>query len=361
MHGSEGQREQELLLEQLGQGGMRSRFRYLPARRWTSRIEGRNQEFHRNFEIQCHIAEATLTAGREVRAQGAANHDGLLFSPRERQPVIDRPRRNRHAKRIGKTPGEFDGIHPPLQRGGRSGELLVVGAEGAGGFSHPDRLPQDVSSASAARKRVEISRYRRRALSARQAVARLVLASSSPYRRELLARILNEFETLAPHVDETLDKNERPRDAVLRLARAKATAVAALRPDAIIVAGDQLAEFNERPVGKPRDDTDARRLLAKLSGHALTYCTAIALLFPGDKDPVLHLDISRVNLRTLGAEEITRYVARERPLDCAGALKLETSGIALCSGIETSDPTALIGLPLISLADLLRRRRFPLS
>lgn len=189
---------------------------------------------------------------------------------------------------------------------------------------------------------------------------RLVLASSSPYRRELLARIVSEFETLVPYVDETLDPKERPRDAVLRLARAKAMVVAALRPDAVVVAGDQLAEFDGRPIGKPRDEADARRLLGKLSGRTLTYCTAVALLFPGDEDPVLHLDLSRVSLRRLGAEEIVSYVARERPLDCAGALKLETSGVALCTGVETSDPTALIGLPLIALADLLRRRGFPL-
>jgi 7-methyl-GTP pyrophosphatase len=184
-------------------------------------------------------------------------------------------------------------------------------------------------------------------------VPALVLASSSPYRRELLTRIVSDFEALAPRVDETLGPDEHPRDAVLRLARAKATAVAVRRPDAVILAGDQLAGLDDRPIGKPLDDADARRMLAKLSGRTISYYTAVALLSAGSREPHIHLDVGRVFLRTLDEAEIERYVAAESPLDCAGALKLEGLGIALCARIETTDPTGLIGLPLIATARLL--------
>lgn len=180
------------------------------------------------------------------------------------------------------------------------------------------------------------------------------MASSSPYRRSLLARIVGEFETLAPQVDETLAPEEGPRDAVLRLAQAKAAAVSARRPDAVVLAGDQLADLGGRPLGKPRNEADAHRMLMALSGHTLVYYTALALLAPEADKPVLHLDTSRVGLRGLDSGEIARYLARERPIDCAGALRLEASGIALCTSVETSDPTALIGLPLIAAARMLR-------
>lgn len=182
----------------------------------------------------------------------------------------------------------------------------------------------------------------------------LVLASSSPYRRDLLARIVGEFDTLAPQVDETLALEEHPRDAVLRLAGAKAAAVAAQRPDAVVLAGDQLADLAGRPLGKPADTAEACRMLADLSGHTLIYYTALVLVVPGENEPLLHLDTSRVSLRDLTSDEIARYVARERPFDCAGALRLEASGIALCKSVETSDPTALIGLPLVSATRMLR-------
>ncbi|MGH8272741.1 MAG: Maf family protein [Gammaproteobacteria bacterium] len=191
-------------------------------------------------------------------------------------------------------------------------------------------------------------------------VASLILASTSRYRRELLARLGITFETAAPHVNETLADGEAPADAALRLARAKARAVAEQRPEALVLASDQLADLDGTALGKPRDAAEARRRLAQMSGQTLTYCTAIALLAPGAERPETFLDESRVYLRAYDEEEISRYVAAANPLDCAGGLKLEGLGAALCERIETADPTALIGLPLIATARLLRAAGYPL-
>ncbi|MDN5863727.1 MAG: Maf family nucleotide pyrophosphatase [Gammaproteobacteria bacterium] len=194
----------------------------------------------------------------------------------------------------------------------------------------------------------------------KEAVPTLILASTSPYRRELLGRLGVEFETFAPEVDESLRANETPGDAGLRLACAKARAAAGQRADALILAGDQLASFNGQPVGKPADTGTAEQYLEQFSGRILTYYTAIALLISGNDTPVTHLDESRVHLRPLDRDEIRRYVAKENPIDCAGGLKLESLGSALCERIETEDPTALAGLPLIATARLLREHGYAL-
>lgn len=181
----------------------------------------------------------------------------------------------------------------------------------------------------------------------------LVLASSSRYRRDLLARIVDEFKTLSPQLDETVRAGEQPQEAVMRIADEKALAAARLRPKALILAGDQLASLAGRPLGKPVTMEEAVAQLEAMSGRTVTYCTAIAVLSPQEK-LLTHLDLSHVTLRRLNAAEIQRYLAREQPLDCAGALRLERSGIALCKSIETADSTALIGLPLIATARILR-------
>lgn len=185
----------------------------------------------------------------------------------------------------------------------------------------------------------------------------LVLASASPYRRELLRRLGLDFSVAAVQVDESLQNGERPEQAVVRLARAKAHAGARLHREATILASDQLAGLGERALGKPGNHVTALAQLTKMSGQTVTYYTALALVAPGD-DTATFLDISHVRLRVLGSEEIERYLAAEKPLDCAGALKLESRGIALCERIDTADPTALIGLPLIATARLLRERGF---
>jgi septum formation protein len=184
----------------------------------------------------------------------------------------------------------------------------------------------------------------------------LLLASTSRYKRELFARLGVAFEPCAPAVDETLAAGETPLAAALRLAQAKARAVAETHPRALVLAGDQLAALADEPIGKPPDAEAARRRLAQMAGETITYYTAIALSAPALSQPVVFVDESRVRLRSLTAQEISRYIAREKPFDCAGGLKLESLGSALCERIDTHDPTALIGLPLIAVARLLREQ-----
>lgn len=186
---------------------------------------------------------------------------------------------------------------------------------------------------------------------------RLILASTSPYRRELLRRLGVEFTPTPARVDESLHAEETAQAAVVRLALAKARAGARAHPDAAVLASDQLAAVGDLALGKPGTHAAAAAQLTAMSGHSVTYCTALALVAPRG-DPATALDISRVTLRRLGAEEIARYLAAEEPFDCAGALKLEGRGIALCERVDTSDPTALIGLPLIATARLLRAQGF---
>ncbi|MGH8225646.1 MAG: Maf family protein [Gammaproteobacteria bacterium] len=188
----------------------------------------------------------------------------------------------------------------------------------------------------------------------------LILASSSPYRRELLERLGIDFEVVSPAVDESLRAEETPAAATLRLARAKAQAVAARRPEALILASDQLASLDGEALGKPHDAETARRWLAQMSGRTVTYHTAVALLAPGESEAATHLDQSHAVLRRFDAGEIARYLEQTQPLDCAGALRLEGLGAALCERIETADPTALIGLPLIATARLLRDQGYTL-
>lgn len=182
---------------------------------------------------------------------------------------------------------------------------------------------------------------------------RLVLASTSPYRRQLLARLRLAFETCAPGIDETLAAGESAEQAVARLAAAKAEAGAAQAPAALVIGSDQLAALDDAALGKPASAEAAMQQLTAMSGREITYYTALAVRAP-EGTVLTHIDRSRVSLRKNTPREIARYLAAERPFDCAGALKLEGLGIALCDHIETADPTALIGLPLIATARLLR-------
>jgi septum formation protein len=187
----------------------------------------------------------------------------------------------------------------------------------------------------------------------------LILASTSAYRRELLARLRIPFSAIGPGVDETRVDHELPQQMVARLARSKAAAIAARHPDAWVIGSDQIAvrcdaSGIEHILGKP-GTTD--RLVAQLqdsSGCTLTFLTAVAVL--KQESGALHefIDTTRVRLRTLDQATIRRYVELEAPLDCAGGFKSEGLGIALCESIESQDPSALIGLPLIRLAVTLR-------
>jgi septum formation protein len=178
----------------------------------------------------------------------------------------------------------------------------------------------------------------------------LVLASTSAYRRSLLARLGVPFEVAAPAVDEAPLGGESPPDLVRRLAAAKAEAVARRYPDAWVIGSDQLAFRDGEILGKPGSIDRCIAQLTAASGRPVTFLTAVCLF--RHRDGARHATIDRtiVHFRANAAARIQRYVELERPLDCAGGFKSEGLGIALFERIESSDPTALVGLPLIWLA-----------
>jgi septum formation protein len=190
--------------------------------------------------------------------------------------------------------------------------------------------------------------------------APLVLASTSSYRRELLARLGLPFETRSPDVDETPAPGELPTDRALRLALAKARAVAAKRPEAVVIGSDQVASLGEgsaaRILRKPGTAERCREQLLCLSGQVARFDTAVAVIWPGGY--ATHVDITRVGFRPFSPAEAERYVAREPAFDCAGGFKCEGLGVTLMTRIESADPTGLIGLPLIWLSDALRGAGF---
>ena len=192
---------------------------------------------------------------------------------------------------------------------------------------------------------------------------RLILASTSTYRRALLERLGVDFTIQAPGVDETPRPAEQPLDLVKRLARTKARQVAVTAPDAWVIGSDQTAirrgdDGAEEIVGKPGSVENCTAQLHRASGRSVTFLTAVALTRAADSALVEFLDTTRVDFHPLDAATIDRYVARESPLDCAGGFKSEGLGISLCRAIHSEDPTALIGLPLIRLAAALREAGF---
>lgn len=183
--------------------------------------------------------------------------------------------------------------------------------------------------------------------------AGLVLASSSPYRAELLGRLRLPFATDAPAVDETAHAGEAAADLAGRLALAKAGAVAARRPGYWVIGSDQVAECGGEILGKPGSRQQAQRQLQLMSGQTVGFHTACVLLRAGAA-PLRAADLTVVTVRTLDAATIQRYLDAEPALDCAGSFRCEGLGISLFESIDSRDPTALIGLPLIALARLLR-------
>jgi septum formation protein len=187
------------------------------------------------------------------------------------------------------------------------------------------------------------------------ATLRLVLASTSPYRRQLLERFGQRFTVAAPEVDESSLPGETPIDLVNRLARAKAEVVARRNPRSIVIGSDQVAVFGREIIGKPGNPERCIEQLKAVSGQRLTFHTAVHVIQSDSGSNDSHLDITTVHFRKLSAEEIARYVARERPVNCAGGFKAEGLGITLFDRIDSQDPTALIGLPLIWLSAALRK------
>jgi septum formation protein len=182
----------------------------------------------------------------------------------------------------------------------------------------------------------------------------LILASTSRYRRELLQRLRLPFEAHAPHVDETPQSGEAPSALALRLALAKARAVAAQHPAAVVVGSDQVADLDGVPVGKPLTHERAREQLAAMSGRRVVFQTAVAVVRADRSFERALLAPVTVRFRVLDAASIERYLQLDQPYDCAGSAKSESLGVALLESIESDDPTALVGLPLIRTCELLR-------
>ena len=182
----------------------------------------------------------------------------------------------------------------------------------------------------------------------------LILASTSRYRRELLQRLRLPFEVHSPQTDETPLPGESPALLAQRLALAKAHAVAALRPEAIVIGSDQVADLDGQPIGKPGTHECAVAQLRLMRGRRVVFQTAVAVVRADTRFARVLLAPVAVTFRMLCDAEIEHYLRTEEPYDCAGSAKCETLGIALLEAIDSDDPTALIGLPLIRTCELLR-------
>jgi len=189
--------------------------------------------------------------------------------------------------------------------------------------------------------------------------SRLILASSSAYRRELLGRLRLPFEAVAPDIDETPRPGETPDATALRLARDKAAAVAAAHPGALVIGSDQVATLDGAQIGKPGDHARAMEQLRTMRGRRVVFHTALCLWDGRVADPAAAAQVENVQtivtFRDLPDTELDAYLRIEQPYDCAGSAKNEGLGIALLERIDASDPTALTGLPLIALTGMLRR------
>ena len=181
----------------------------------------------------------------------------------------------------------------------------------------------------------------------------LILGSTSKYRRELLSRLRIPFDCIPPKVDETPLVNETPRDLALRLALAKAKAVAALHPDAVVIGSDQVADLNDEPLGKPGNFERATKQLKAMRGQTVIFQTALAVVCHNTGFEQVDISAVRVVFRDLSDDDITAYLHAEEPYDCAGSAKSEGLGIALLERIDSDDPTALVGLPLIRTAKMI--------
>jgi len=182
----------------------------------------------------------------------------------------------------------------------------------------------------------------------------LVLGSTSVYRRELLSRLRLPFSVEAPHVDETPRAGEAPAELARRLAAAKAAAVADKHPEAIVIGSDQVADLEGEPLGKPGNHDNAVAQLRRMRGRTVIFQTALSVLCRASGFAQHDLAPVRVRFRELADDEIEAYLRAEQPYDCAGSAKSEGAGIALLDAIDSDDPTALVGLPLIRTCRMLR-------
>lgn len=186
---------------------------------------------------------------------------------------------------------------------------------------------------------------------------RLILASSSQYRKELLSRLQLPFEVVVPNIDETPQAGETPDNTALRLAREKSSVIAARVPDALVIGSDQVATLDGQQIGKPGTHTNALKQLQEMRGRTVVFHTALCVQDgrPGARYATQQENVqTAVTFRNLPDAELDAYLRIEQPYDCAGSAKNEGLGIALIEKIESTDPTALTGLPLIALSTMLR-------
>jgi septum formation protein len=186
------------------------------------------------------------------------------------------------------------------------------------------------------------------------AAATIVLASSSIYRRGLLDRFLDEYEAVSPKVDESDDGTELPEHLAARLAREKAEAVSSTHRDSLIIGADQVAVLDDQVLGKPGDHQRAIEQLLAVSGRSLRFLTAVCVLDPAGRTRHEHIDRTAVRFRQFDLRLAETYLRHDEPYDCAGSFKVEGAGFVLFESVQTDDPTALIGLPMIWLAETLR-------
>jgi 7-methyl-GTP pyrophosphatase len=182
---------------------------------------------------------------------------------------------------------------------------------------------------------------------------RIILASSSSYRRGLLDGFLDNYEAITPDIDESNDQGLEPGELATYLARKKAEAIAVNARQALIIGADQLAIRDDQVLGKPGDHQKAVEQLLAASGKAVTFLTAVCILDPVSRTRYEHTDITTVRFRQFDLRLVEAYLRHDEPYDCAGSFKLEGAGFVLFESVQTDDPTALIGLPMIWLADRL--------
>ena len=181
----------------------------------------------------------------------------------------------------------------------------------------------------------------------------IFLASSSPYRRDLLDRFLKHYEAVDPEVDENNDEGLAPADLVRHLARKKAEAIAVNARKALVIGADQVAVIDDRVLGKPGTHARAVEQLLAASGKSVTFLTAVCILDPVGRSRYEHTDRTIVRFRDFDRRLAETYLRHDEPYDCAGSFKIEGAGFVLFESVSTDDPTALIGLPMIWLADRL--------
>ena len=189
----------------------------------------------------------------------------------------------------------------------------------------------------------------------------IILASSSPHRRGLLDRILTEYQTVSPEVDESREGDEGPVEQAVRLARAKAEAVASTHTRQLIIGADQLAVMERRVLGKPGDHQHAIEQLLASSGKSLRFLTAVCVLDPIARRRHEHVDETLVRFRRFDRRLAENYLRHDKPYDCAGSFRIEGAGFVLLEAVTSDDPTALIGLPMIWLSGKLQELGYLLS